>query len=245
MKNQKHGLHAAIVTNLRAGHGGSMFAWEVYMSCAFNGIPAILATFDSHRLYPEIGNDLRRLSTSVDCGREDHSLKTCDQLLQIVDEARSSGKMLIIDTRANPHLEDNMFEALVHAGLQDATSVAALVPLHHGLDSSLFDPESHGIRITRTLYRHWGGGANLSRLAFTNTPTIYHWTPAYLPSEVREIILPTRRDSLSSKVESRVDDLWGISRGDAPRFQYVRHVADAVSTIWDTLLKPNTEDVQI
>lgn len=157
MKKIKHGLHIAIVTNSRAGQGGSLFAVETYLACKLRGIPAILATFDSLRVYPKIGDDLRRLPTDTEnpdqiTGR----IRTCEALLNIAKEAIIGHKMLIIDTKAGFIADDQIFKSLCLAGLRDAASVAALIPIQNGSEPVLADLEVYGINITRGLLRRWG-----------------------------------------------------------------------------------------
>jgi len=244
MKKLKHGLHVAIVTSPCAGHGGSLFAWETYMACTLRGVPSILASFDYHRLYPDIGKDLRRLSIGDGHAGRHIGSEALACLLPIAEEARTENKLLIIDTKAGFLPDDQMFKVLAQARIPDATSVAALMPVRHGLRPYFADFESHGIRITRGLFRYWGFRSDKPEIASTHTPPLYHWTPAFLTPEVRELILPTRRKPMPKGVEDEIGDLVYFPESDDPHDQYIRHVGDAVTTLWKTLLEPITESVR-
>lgn len=243
MNKLKNGLHVAIVTSPCAGHGGSLFAWETYMASTLSGIPAILATFDRYRNYPEIGEDLRRLPMVTDDGKRKLAPDVLRCLLPIAEEARADNKLLIIDTKAGFLPGDPMFKVLSHAGIADATSVAALMPVRQGLRPAFADFEPCGIRITRGLFRYWGFKSDLPWIASTHTPPLYHWSPDYLTCQVRDFILPSIPRPMPKEVEDKIGELVYMPESDESRDQYSRHLEDAVTNIWLTLLEPITESI--
>lgn len=236
MKILRHGLHVAIVTNSRAGQGGSLFAVETYLACKLRGIPAILATFDSLRIYPEYGDDLRRLPTDTENPDQiTVRLRTCEALLNIAKEAKIGHKLLIIDTKASFIANDQIFQTLCFAGLRDAASVAALIPIQNGSEPALADLEVHGINITRGLFRHWGFSSSSAPHFMLKTPPVYHWSPGFLTPHVREIIFSIDRENAAAESNE-------MPGRRTPEVDYNRHIADAESIIWKTLLDPITED---
>lgn len=244
MKKLKHGLHVAIVTSSSAGHGGSLFAWETYMTCNLKGIPAILATFEQSRLYPEIGDSLRRLSLDQGESIGNQVPDALCSLLSIAEEAKSENKLLIIDTKSGFKSNDIMFKVLTRAGIGSATSVAALMPLQYGHEPHFGDFESHGIRMTRGLFRHWGFKSTYPDIAFAHTPPLYHWIPAFLTAETLESILSQRQHhQMPKEVEDEIGDLVYFPDSDDQQNQYLRHLDDAASNIWISLLDPITESV--
>jgi hypothetical protein len=82
------GLHTAIIANASPGYGGSQFSLETYVVCKNKaGIPAILATFDHSREYPNLGSDLRRLfMPGIRESPQSHP-QNMDDLSQVIDEA--------------------------------------------------------------------------------------------------------------------------------------------------------------
>lgn len=100
IKHQLHpGLHIAIVANFSGGCGGSMLALETYATCKSNGIPAILATNDHSHVYQNMGSDLRRLPVITGELNQDQ-MHHLDDIKQLVVEARTKQKFLIIDIKA-------------------------------------------------------------------------------------------------------------------------------------------------
>ena len=239
----KAGLHVAIVTNSHAGHGGSMFAVETYLACKLREIPAILATFDSLRRYPCIGHDLRRLPTET--ALQNHRtarLQICEALFEIAEEAKREHKMLIIDTEAGFIANDLWLEAFCFGGLCDAASVATLMPLLNGSEPAFADLEVHGINITRGLLRRWGFSSESKPNFIVDTPPVYHWSPAFLSPQVREIMFSTRMTTFLKDYAIAVDEPKKVPIRRTSKDDYNRHIIDAESVIWQTLLAPITED---
>ncbi len=189
------GLHISIVTNPRAGQGGSLFAAENYWACHHYGIPALIASFDPERNYPLPGRDLRRLPV---CGISQDLPLTAAQrycLLPVVEEAREQNKMLIIDTRSGFSESHPMFEILREAAIEDADSITALVGVQHGMLDwdgirNLCHPFCEiGARFGRGLVRDWG----LRRDAASSVPSfaeplLYRWSPPFLTQPMLERI---------------------------------------------------------
>ena len=169
------GLHIAIVTNISGGYGGSMFSLESYTICKKAGIPAILATFDLRRAYPNIGGDLRRLKIPRVKPLPQEQPYDFEDLSQVFDEARANHKFVIIDVPAGFCANHPMFGVLMNSGILDAISIAALVPILAedygtcGAEMAMRTFTNSGIRFDRGLFRRWAlhgasSPANISRL---------------------------------------------------------------------------------
>jgi len=123
------GLHIAIATNISGGYGGSMFSQECYTILKKAGIPAILATFDLRRSYPNIGGDLRRLKMPGVKRLPQDVPYHFDDLSQVFDEARANHKFVIIDVPAGFCANHPMFGVLRNSNILDADKIAALIPI--------------------------------------------------------------------------------------------------------------------
>lgn len=252
MKYQLHpGLHVAIVTSPRGGHGGSLFAWETYVACRLSGIPAILATFDEKRRYPEIGTDLRRLPVPDGQTAGQSGPENIGCLLPLAGEARSIGKFLIIDTRTHFCLQDPMFEVLEYCGIPKNDSIAGLLPIGDGIPgysaalTLCRDFLEIGISFNQRLFRSWARGAHSRPLAAKgDCPEI----PLWRPNELSKKALATINKGRSYiEYESRppVPDLFGHigMRGSqvpksAPRLEIEQHLSAAQKAIFDAVLAP-------
>ncbi len=252
MNNKLHpGLHIAIVTNPRGGYGGSLFAWETYLACKLSGIPAILATFDQDRRYPEIGSDLRRLPVPDASTPGQSGIENLGCLIPIITEARSMNKFLIIDTKTGFNISDPMFDVLEYCGLASATSSAALLPIQNGLPnyfaavSSCKDFRDIGMSITRSLFRSWTADPNASPLIGLQTiPPIPLWKPKFLSKEALAMI-HKGPSFFDQKHSLSVPDLFGyVATRTSPRcekdpWQEVKlHVEAASRAIFNTILAP-------
>lgn len=234
----KHGLHAAIVTSPGPGHGGSLFAWETYMAATLSGIPAILATFDEHRPYPEIGKDLRRLPILDGC------MTTLHHLRLIAQEARNENKLLIIDTKSGFHRTDPMFEIIEHAGIREATSLAALMPTLHGARYPLEAFEKDGFMFSRGLVRNWGFRASKSEHQPFSAFPLEYWSPTFLTKEVLEIIMSSSKSVDNNKPDEEIDQYSYDPNSNDPRDRYITYMAAARVAIYRALLEPITEPVR-
>jgi len=169
------GLHVALVASPLEKGGSSIYAWETYQACRVAGVPAILATFDQGRRFPDIGRDLHRVA--VDGKASGIEVLGC--LLPIMREAEAAGKLLIIDTKAN--LRDQMIEALVYSGIHQAASVAALIPIGRGLPSIYGAAvacdafRAADIPLARGLFRTWGPYRKIGSFGIPGVPRIESW----------------------------------------------------------------------
>lgn len=238
MKKLKSGLHIAIVTNRAPGHGGSLFAWESYMSCKLNGIQAILATLQNYRIYPEIGSDLRYISLPNQKTEQDFNERALSSLHDLAIEAKDQSKFLIIDLHAGLLDDDVVFSVLASAGIAAASSVTLLLPVRYGQPTRFINLEARGIPVSRGLYRRWGFGSDPRDSADANTPSFPAWNPTLLTPAVIDIILPPRRLKIPQITESTVDDSTEQSFSKKTKERYKAHIADAVTSIWKHVLDP-------
>ena len=244
----KPGLHVAIVTNPQRGFGGSLFAWETYVACRLSGIPAILATFDQHRRYPEIGADLRRLPVPDGETPGQSGIENLGCLLPLVAEAKSMGKFLIIDTRTGFCLQDPMFEVLEYCQIPEAASIAALLPIQNGIPGcgsavtlckDFLDIE---LSFSQCVFRSWATGADSRPLqALGNFPSV----PLWRPNELSKKALATIHNGhsfLEYAPMPPLPDLFGhvcsvtLRPQKAPRQEIERHLHGARKAIFDAIL---------
>ena len=252
MKHQLHpGLHVAIVTNSRGNHGGSLFAWETFMACKLSGIPAILATFDQQRAYPDTGTDLRRLPVPDAHTYGQSGPENIGCLLPLIHEARLLGKFLIIDTKSGFTLKDPMFDVLEYCGIPDATSIAALLPIGQNIPNSKVaeiqcsDFREIGISFTRGLFRSWAVGAGSTSLEEPNhTQAFPVWRSAELSKKALAII-NDGHSFLEYDSNLHVPDLFGcLSNQNGPRrekgarLEARSHLPAAKTAIFNALLAP-------
>lgn len=231
------GLHVAIVASPLEKAGGSLFAWEMFQACCLAGVPAILATFDQCRRHPDIGPGLRRLQSEIE-----HL--AC--LLPLVQEAVAGGKLLIIDTKAG--LRDPMFEALEYAGIHQAASVAALIPIGRGLPSIYGAAvaceafQAAGITLARGLFRTWGPYRKIGSFGIPGVPRVDSWVAKNLsPGALASI------RNVSRIVEAPLDLFPAVmgSRKDGsalkPSEEVRLHVLSAAEAIRVAILEPICE----
>ena len=137
-----------------------MFAWETYFTCVSMGIPAILATFDHWRLYPEeIGLALKRLSLPDSSNQFGDTPRNLENLADVCIEARSESKFLIIDLKAGFSTDPAVLDMLKNSCLRDAASKAGLIPIkpsYSGASAIAVDAFLQaGIYFDRGLFRYW------------------------------------------------------------------------------------------
>jgi len=188
------GLHTAIIANASPGHGGSQFSLETYMVCKKVGIPAILATFDHSREYPNIGSDLRRLFMPGMRQSPHTHPKNMDDLSQVIDEVSANRKFLIIDVPAAFTLRHPMFGVLRSSGILDASSTTALVPIMagdsgtSGAASTLRTLRSFGFSFDRGIHRQWRFRGDLSPSDMSRLPNYPVWHVGFLSQLALEFI---------------------------------------------------------
>jgi len=187
------GLHLAIVANFSGGCGGSMLALEAYAACKSHGIPALLATNDHSHVYENMGSDLRRLPVITgDHGQDEmHHL---DDIKQLVAEARSHNKLLIVDIKSGYASAHRMLSALRVSGAFESSSVAALLPVISGeygvcgAAIALKTMEDMGIKVDRGIIRMWTRPRNATRPDISELPQFPIWSVAQLPQHARVMI---------------------------------------------------------
>ena len=249
------GLHVAIVTN-PCGHGGSLFAWETYQACKLSGVPAILATFDQDRRYPDLGIDLRRLPVPDGETPGQSGIENLGCLLPIVAEARSMNKFLIIDTRTGFRLQDPMFEVLEYCGIPAATSTAALIPIKNRIPEHLIEMQCGDFReieisFTRALVRSWAKVAEFRLLPILhNFPEIQLWRSNNL-TKLALAMIHDGHPSTQYEQGLPLPDLFGhicgqksrVSKND-PRQEIKRHLHTTRKAIFDDILAPISQPSQ-
>lgn len=221
------------------------------MACKLSGIPAIIATFDQRRRYPEIGADLRRLPVPDGETPGQSGIESLGCLLPIAAEARSMSKFLIIDTRTDFNIQDPMFEVLEYCGIPEATSTAALLPIQNNIPSysaavSLTsDFREIGLSFTRSLFRSWARGADSRPLpALGDFPQIPLWRPNELSKKALAMI-HSGVPFVELEPSPPVPDLFGyvndqtssLAKKD-PRLEIELHLHAARRAIFNTILDP-------
>ena len=249
------GLHLAIITNPSGGCGGSMFSWEVYATCRSLGIPAILATFDHNRTYPEIGLDLRRLAApgaNIPCGA--NSLKL-ENFMDVAAEARSMHKFLVIDLNAGFSSSPEVLAALRTGGIREASSIAALIAVQPGYANSWGSAiavdafQSIGIHFDRGLFRYWDFTWDLTPPAIPKNPNFPVWTTSWLSQRAIALInyglkragQPTIHLVPGLTPTLLRQSLPAIDHG--PLLQAIEHLDAARKTIYDAILSPISKPV--
>ena len=239
------GLHIAIVTNPQKGSGGSLFAWEAYQACRLSGLPAILATFDQTRRYPDIGPDLRRLPVPDGETAGQSGIENLACLLPIIREAEAGNKLLIIDTKSGFSVRDPIFEVLEYCGVHQAASIAALISSRQDLpgfyDGALAcrSFQSVNISFARGLVRAWGRPVHCASMGLLEIPRIDSWTPRILSPRALSLIqnapqpVPQHPDLFSEVLEPRKN-----VRVLKPSSELKLHVSSATSAIRDSILTP-------
>ena len=239
------GLHVIIVTNPQKGSGGSLFAWEAYMACKLSGLPAILATFDEFRHYPDIGPDLRRLPVPDGETAGKSGIENLACLLPIIREAVAGNKLLILDTKSNFTVRDPMFEVLEYCGVHQATSIAALISCRQDLpgfyDGAMAcrDFKSANILFDRGMVRAWGRPVHCATLGLMEIPRIDLWTPRVLSPQALFLL-----QNAPQAVPQHADlfpDFVGSSKNARvlrPSSEIKLHVSSATCAIRASILAP-------
>jgi len=232
-----------------------MFSWEVYSTCQSLGMPAILATFDHDRTYPESGSDLRRLEvldTQIQSGANPLQLET---LMDIAAEARSMRKFLVIDLKAGFPSNPEMLAVLRTGGLLEASSIAALIPLQPGYPSSWGSAiavdvfQSIGLHFDRGLFRYWDFTWDLTPPAIPKNPKFPVWTAPWLSQRAIALInhglqragQPTIHLVPGLSISLLRKSLPNIDQG--PLLQAIEHLDAAKKAIYDAILAPISKPV--
>jgi len=222
-----------------------MFAIEAYMAAKLSGLPAILATFDQTRHYPDIGPDLRRLPVPDGETAGQSGIENLACLLPIIKEAEAGNKYLIVDITSDLNVRDPALEILEYCGIHEATSIAALISVrqdipgfHDGaLGCRLF--QSIGISFTRALVRTWGRPVHCTSLGPLEIPRIDSWTPRILSKRALALIqnspqpAPPHADLFPDFVES-----CKSGRVLKPSSEVKLHLSSAMSAIHASILAP-------
>ena len=197
MKQIKHqllpGLHIAIVANFSGGCGGSLLALETYATCKAYGTPAILATNDHRHVYQYMDGDLRYLPEITEEQDQDQIHHLSD-IKQLVAEARSENKLLIIDIKAGYSPVHHMLNALRNSGAFESSSIAALLPVMHseygvcGASIALKTMKNMGIKVDRGIIRIWRLPGNTTIPDISELPRFPTLTVAYLPQHALVMI---------------------------------------------------------
>lgn len=249
------GLHIAIVTNISGGYGGSMLSLESYAACKKNGIPAILATFDNRRLYPNIRGDLRRMKMPGIKPLAQEPTYNFEDLSQVFDEARANRKFVIIDVPTGFSPNHPMFDVLTHSGIHDATSIAALVPIMAedygtcGAEMAIRTFANSGIHFKRGLFRSWALHAYSSPADVTKLPNFPVWRANCLSRRAIDLVnQETRRvgnptlNHLPRLIELQANHtMLGID--DGPLNEAITHLEGARKAIFKTILAPISSPV--
>jgi hypothetical protein len=221
-----------------------MYSLESYTICKKVGIPAILATFDLRRSYPNIGGDLRRLKIpGVKRLPQDEPCHFVD-LSQVFDEARANHKFVIIDVPAGFCANHPMFGVLMNSSIHDATSIAALVPI------MAEDYGTCGAEMAmRGLFRRWAlhgapSSANISRL-----PNYPVWRANCLSRRAIDLVIQEAQrvgnpalNHLPRLIELQANS--NSQRTDqGPLEEAITHLEGARKAIFKTILAPISRPV--
>ena len=244
------GLHVAIVTNISGGYGGSMFALESYAICRKSGIPAILASFDLRRAYPNIGGDLRRLKAPGIRHLPQEHPYNFDDLSQVFDEARANHKFVIIDVPAGFCANHPMFGVLMNSGIHDVTSISSLVPIMAedygtcGAEMAMRTFTNSGIRFNRGLFRRWALHASSSPANLSRLPNYPVWRANCLSRRAIDLVMQeTQRvgnpalNHLPRLIELQANNSLP-STDHSPLQEAITHLEGARKAIFKTILAP-------
>lgn len=249
------GLHIAIVTNISGGYGGSMFALESYAICKKAGIPAILASFDLRRAYPNIGDDLRRLKVPGTKHLPQEHPYNFDDLSQVFDEARSNHKFVIIDVPAGFCANHPMFGVLRNANVLNANTIAALVPIMAedygtcGAEMAMRTFTNSGIRFNRGLFRRWALHASSSPANITRLPNYPVWRTGCLSRCAIDLVMQEaqRVGNPAFNHMPRLIELHANRRlqssDQGPLEDAITHLEGARKAIFKTILAPISRPV--
>jgi hypothetical protein len=249
------GLHIAIATNISGGYGGSMFALESYAICRKYGIPAILASFDLRRAYPIIGGDIRRLRIPGVKRLPQDAPYHFEDLSQVFDEARANHKFVIIDVPAGFCANHPMFGVLMNSGIQNSTSIAALVPIMAedygtcGAEMAMRTFTNSGIRFNRGLFRRWALHASSSPANITRLPNYPVWRAGCLSRRAIDLVMQEAQrvgnpafNHLPRLIELHANRTLQSS-DQGPLEEAITHLEGARKAIFKTLLAPISRSV--
>ena len=249
------GLHIAIVTNISGGYGGSMFALESYAICRKAGIPAILASFDLQRAYPNIGGDLRRLKVPGIKHLPQEHLYNLDDLSQVFDEARANHKFVIIDVPAGFCANHPMFGVLRNANVFYANTISALIPIMAedygtcGAEMAMRTFTNSGIRFNRGLFRRWALHASSSPANITRLPNYPVWRAGCLSRRAIDLVMQEAQrvgnpafNHLPRLIELHANRTLQSS-DQGPLEEAITHLEGARKAIFKTILAPISRPV--
>lgn len=246
MKQPKHqlipGLHLAIVANYSGGCGGSMLALEAYAACKSHGIPALLATNDHSHVYENMGSDLFRLPVITGEPGQDQ-MHHLDDIKQLVAEARTQNKFLIVDIKAGYASAHKMLNALRVSGAFESSSVAALLPVISrdygvcGAAIALQTMEDMGIKVDRGIIRMWTLPRDARMPDISELPQYPFWSVAQLPQHARVMI---NRGYWNVKLAKIILKFQSPDLDRSTLHKVIAHFDTAESVIYDAIIAPIT-----
>lgn len=228
----KKGLHAAIVTSTRPGYGGSLLAFETYISCKISGIPAILATYDVTKAYPSIGSDLRLLETDGSQAHGGPTSQTPESLISLIAEAKENNAMLIIDIKSGNEGETALNEVAEVISLTGADTIIGLVPALHGMDTEFRKLDMLNISFTSIMLRYWGFRSPDIALVASKGQVCHHWRPGFLSREMLDVILNCPLLLLENVIDPEIH----ISEPETPIKNVGRYIEKAHSAFCGAIL---------
>jgi hypothetical protein len=229
-----------------------MFSLESYTICKKKGIPAILATFDHRRSYPNIGGDLRRLKVpGIKHLPQEHPYNFED-LSQVFDEARANHKFVIIDVTTGFGPNHPMFYVLRNSNIFEATSIAALVPIVAedygtcGAEMALRAFTNFGMHCDRGLIRRFSHPGEPTSTNLSRLPAYPVWRTKYMSratmelinQEIERVCNPTL-NHLPRLHELKHSQLLTKSKSE-PIAEAIEHFDLAKKTIYQAILAPIT-----
>ncbi|WP_411825361.1 hypothetical protein [Luteolibacter sp. AS25] len=228
----KKGLHVAIVTSTRPGYGGSLLAFETYISCKISGIPAILATYDVTKAYPSIGSDLRRLATNGGQAEGGSTSQTPESLILLIAEAKENNAMLIIDIKSGNEGEAALNEVAEVISLTGADTIIGLVPALHGMDTEFRKLDMLNISFTSVMLRYWGFRSPDIAPEAPMGQVCHHWRPGFLSTEMLDLILNFPLPLLKNVSDPEIY----ISESETPIKNVKSYIEKAHSAFYEAIL---------
>ena len=232
-----------------------MFSLESYAICKKAGIPAILATFDLRRSYPNIGGDLRRLKIPGVKRLPQDKPYHFEDLSQVFDEARANHKFVIIDVPAGFCANHPMFGVLMNSGIHDVTSISALVPIMAedygtcGAEMAMRTFTNSGIRFNRGLFRRWALHASSSPANISILPNYPVWRANCLSRRAIDLVTQETQRVGNPALNHlpRLIELQAIrilqSTDQGPLEEAITHLEGARKAIFKTILAPISRPV--
>lgn len=246
MKQTKHqltpGLHLAIVANFSGGCGGSMLALETYATCKSHGISVILATNDHNHEYENLGSDLYRLPVITGEQGQDQ-MHHRDDIKQLVAEAKSQNRFLIVDIKAGYASAHQMLSALRDSGAFESSSVAVLLPVissDHGVRGAAIALETMvdmGIKVDRGIIRMWRLPRNTTRPDISTLPPFPMWSVSQLPQHARVMISRGHWNVRQAKIQM-IFQCPDLDRNTLHKL--IAHFNTADTAIYDAIIAPIT-----